>query len=233
MIYKKGSFTVIPNKEKLCGCPAEMQSIYFWICEHADNDGICFPTRKTIASEAGVNIKTLDKYLVLLVENCFLSKEVRKVSGKKHNTSNLYQILIIDSEVAPKTVLPSTENGATPSTENGAETIPIINSNNLTMENSDETSQQIVFLIDAFKEINPVYRKWFANTTQRSAAKRIIESHTLEKTLAVIKILPVTNQKKFLPSIMTPLQLEDKWSQLEMGLKRMKQEKLETKIAFY
>ena len=42
-------------------------------------------------------------------------------------------------------------------------------------------------LIDSFKEINPVYKKWFGNTTQRGACERLIEQHSLKKLLDIIQ----------------------------------------------
>jgi hypothetical protein len=134
MKYEKGSFVVIPNKQHLRGCPAEMQSIYFWICEHADNDGQCFPTRKTLARESGVNIKTLSKYIKLLVDRGFLSVVNRVNNFTKEKTSNLYQILLVDTKggVGPKTDLGRVKNGPTPRVKNGPRTISSINSKHLT-----------------------------------------------------------------------------------------------------
>lgn len=77
-------------------------------------------------------------------------------------------------------------------------------------------------LIDGFKEVNPSYGKWFGNKTQRAAADRLISIHGLEQCLKVIKILPQSNRLPYLPTITTPVQLEDKWAQLEAGLIKKK-----------
>jgi len=138
MRYEKGSFVVIPNKQQLKGCPAEMQSIYFWICEHANEKGQCYPTRKNLAVESGVNIKTLDRYLKLLVAKGVLSIENRVNEITKEKTSNLYQILLTEAVtstpfgVGLKTGQPRPKNGATPRPKNGAKTVSNINSNYLT-----------------------------------------------------------------------------------------------------
>lgn len=131
MNYEKGTFLVIPNKDALRGKPSEMQAIYFWICEHADDNGQCFPSRRTLAKEAGCNVKTVDKYLHEL-EVCLLVKKVsREKKGSPEKMSNIYQVLILARGV-PKTGLPGTENGATPSTENGSVTVSSINSIHIT-----------------------------------------------------------------------------------------------------
>ncbi len=125
MTYKKDSFIVLPNKKYLKGKPSQLQSVYLWICEHADEDGICFPGRELIAEEAGVNIKSVDKYIKKMVEDEVLVKSSRKKIGTNQNLSNQYQIMILPEEVAPKTVPRGTENGARGGTENGAGTLPI------------------------------------------------------------------------------------------------------------
>jgi hypothetical protein len=99
------------------------------------------------------------------------------------------------------------------------------NSNSNTNSNAAETSSaDLEAVIDAFSEVNPSYKKWFANTTQRAACTRLIETHGLGTVLSVIKLLPRTNTTPYLPSITTPVQLEDKWAQLEAGLRRKKGE---------
>lgn len=140
MKYKKGTFVVIPNKDKLRGKPSEMQSIYFWLCEHADDNGGCFPTKKTLMDEAGCSHNTLDKYLLQLQEEGFLKVKNRKIRGTKENTSNFYQILIVSDN--PKMVEPPTKNGVTGHTKNGLETNPSINSNHLSVSAIAEDSNK-------------------------------------------------------------------------------------------
>lgn len=125
MKYIKNTFVVIPNKEFLRGKPSQLQAVYFWLCDHADENGICYPGRTLLAQESGTDIKSVDKYIKELVSSGILLKTSRKKDGTKQNLSNLYQIMILD-EVAPKTVPPSPENGARGGSENGAVTIPIL-----------------------------------------------------------------------------------------------------------
>ncbi len=142
--YRKGSFTVIPNKGILRGKKAALQSVYFWICEHANENGTCYPGRVNLAVESGVNIKTVDKYLKELVSLGLLS--VTNRFKKKQRSTNLYQIMIIEDEVIPKTEVGTPENGATPTPENGA-----LTQSNLTQPNKvSETSS--VFNWESSKE---------------------------------------------------------------------------------
>lgn len=97
MKYPKGSFINIPNVEHLSGKPTEMQTVYFWIVQHADKDGVCFPSRARLAKESGIkSVRTIDKYVKLLVDGGFITYTKRKKKNSKEYTSNLYQVMVIE-----------------------------------------------------------------------------------------------------------------------------------------
>lgn len=93
-----------------------------------------------------------------------------------------------------------------------------------TTETAETAAGEIPEIIDSFKEVNHAYRKWFSQPPQREACRRLLELHGKEKLIKVIKVLPKTNRTRFFPSIMTPIQLEDKWSSLEAQFMRKKAE---------
>lgn len=96
----------------------------------------------------------------------------------------------------------------------------------------DETSssEEIPILIKAFEVINPASKKFYGNTTQRKACSDLIESYTFDRVLSVIeKTLPKTNGLQFFPTITTPLQLFEKWSTLEIAIKKYQGEKITNK----
>lgn len=121
--FQKGTFIILPNKEILRGQSPDLQAIYLWLCDYADEYGRSFPSRSLLAKVAGVSIKSLDKHLKILVSLGILSKENRVKDGEK--LSNLYQIKLKEV-VAPKTTLPSPQNDPTPSPQNDPLTQPII-----------------------------------------------------------------------------------------------------------
>lgn len=180
MKYKKGTFVVIPNKNYLKGKPSEMQSIYFWLCEHADDNGGCFPTKDKIGEDAGCSHNTVDKYLKQLEDEGFLRITNRRKKGSKEFTSNHYQILIISQP--PKVVSPSTNNGMTGSTNNGSETNLSINEPNLTTiqplveEEVFSFEEELDKLKGGVKKMKIIYlywikRKWkFENKKQFKSA---------------------------------------------------------------
>lgn len=81
---------------------------------------------------------------------------------------------------------------------------------------------EIPLVIAAFAEFNPACKHYYGNKTQRTAADHLLTEHGLEKLLAVIRFLPLSNGKEYTPTITTPLQLEQKWVALESAARRMK-----------
>lgn len=132
MKYKKGTFVITPNIDFLNGKPAVYQSIFMWLCKYADEEGICFPTRKKLATNIGCAKETIDKYILLMEEDGVIIKTKRKKENSKENTSNLYQIMVKEHEVANQTIPPSENKPPTGGEPNHTETISSINSNNLT-----------------------------------------------------------------------------------------------------
>lgn len=81
-------------------------------------------------------------------------------------------------------------------------------------DNSSEMISQVNEFINLFKNTNPSYKKFFANKTQRLACERLLEVHGFEKLEKILKLLPKSNTTPYMPTITTPLQLEDKFGQL-------------------
>jgi len=123
-------------------------------------------------------------------------------------------LLVKDKWVTSKGVFTKTSKGALTHKRkketNTKETLAEIN------------SADVVSVIDSFEDTNPSFKKWYGNTTQRSAIKRLIETHGLERLLKAIKLLPSIKGKQYFPSITTPVQLEDKWASLEGAFMRIK-----------
>lgn len=101
-------------------------------------------------------------------------------------------------------------------------------------DTAEPSSANVVRVIDAFRDTNPSYEKWFSNTTQRSAIQRMLNIHGEGKLIRVILLLPKIRGTPYFPTITTPLQLEDKWASLETAFLRYKNEKTtnKAKIAF-
>lgn len=101
MRYKSGEFITVPNKHVLMGMKGPTQSVYLWICAHANEAGLCWPSEAKIAKEAGICRRSVSNCIKVLVQKGILKKTRRKIGGgSKENDTNLYQILLVE-KVAP------------------------------------------------------------------------------------------------------------------------------------
>ena len=65
---------------------------------HANKDGECFPSIKTIAAECGYGVSTVKRALNDLCDAGYLQKQARFDARKKGGqTSNLYTLILTDS----------------------------------------------------------------------------------------------------------------------------------------
>lgn len=79
-------------------------------------------------------------------------------------------------------------------------------------------------IIKAFEEVDPKNKRYYGNTTQRGACDFLLGEYGLEEVVKRVKVLPRTNKAPFFPSIMTPVQLRDKWVQLQDAVDRKRGE---------
>lgn len=140
MRYVKGSFITIPNKELLKGQMPSVQTVFMWIVSFANEEGICYPSIKTIAEYAGMSEKTVDASIKVLSNIGIIEK--RKRFKNNEQLTNEYQVLIVDT---PQVNGYSTQGNsfATPSVIVTDRTKSSINSIYLT-QGETEVSQEIM-----------------------------------------------------------------------------------------
>ena len=146
MKYSKGTFVVIPNKDYLKGMKPQVQTTFFWICEHSDENGICYPSRNKLAKEVGVGIKIIDRALKELEDKNLIKKTTRKKENSKENMSNLYQIMILgdvenDTTLVSEMTPPRDKNDTTP--RDKTDTVTISNNNSIHLTAKEESSDEI------------------------------------------------------------------------------------------
>lgn len=138
-------------------------------------------------------------------------------------TTNRFRILTIVKyseyqDKKDKTTSKTTSKLTSYRQTNDKQTTTNNNDNNENNENKykqvivGEQSSQVQEVFKVFYEINPTIK--FGNTTQRSAAERLIKKLGAEKTIASAKAAIAIYGQQFAPTITTPLQLEDKLAQL-------------------
>ena len=88
-------------------------------------------------------------------------------------------------------------------------------------------------IIKAFEEVDPRNKTYYGNTSQRNACDFLIEQYGLDEVMKRISILPKTNKIAYFPSITSPVQLRDKWVQLQDTVERKRIEvKGKANVAF-
>lgn len=114
MRYNKGDFVVVPNKHKLEELSGVELGLYIWLCSFANNEGECFPARKTLAKKLGISLSTLIRATKTLSSLGLITKTQRKEGNEIK--SNLYHINILNDEKTSPGVVGDTTPGVTTGT---------------------------------------------------------------------------------------------------------------------
>ena len=115
------------------------------------------------------------------------------------------------------------QQSAKMSTVSNKDIIIIKNISNKELAKDEPLHKEIAQIIKSFEVINPACKSFYGNKTQRKACESLINEYGYDRVLYEIKkTLEITNQKEYLPNIQTPVQLFQKWSSLENGIKKIK-----------
>jgi predicted transcriptional regulator len=219
--------------------------VYLSLCRFANNSTQqCFPSMETIAEQNGVHrstvmraIKKLEEWNIIRVDKSkkpdgtqannvytLLSKREWKTkpsSNMQHGKAELQKVKEPSSNKLQNRVAQS---------DNNYTNINYTNINNT----SNAEASQVSEVIKLFESINITAKNWYKNTTQRKAVQSLIDEIGFDRLVSVVKILPRTNKIKYITTITTPHQLLNKFSDLEIQLTKLKNEKQinKNKIAF-
>lgn len=108
-----------------------------------------------------------------------------------------------------------------------------ISKDNITSDEGSSRNEAIVKIINSFVSVDPKNKTYYANITQRNAAGYLVDTYGLDSVLKRIEVLPKTNKVPFFPKIYTPVQLKEKWVDLEDTVARKRSEtKIKSTVAF-
>ena len=79
-------------------------------------------------------------------------------------------------------------------------------------------------IIKEMETVDPKNKTYYGNTTQRKACDFLLDEYGLEEVKKRIVVLPKTNKIPYFPTITTPLQLKEKWVQLQDAVDRKRSE---------
>jgi hypothetical protein len=176
---------------------------------------------KSLSKETGISVQTIRTCLNRL-------KSTSEVTSKSTNKFRIITIVKYedyqqdDKKLTSKITSSLTNNQQT--TNKQLTTNKNIKNNKNIILHSEETSQgkQINEIINLFKEINPNYKEWFKNTTQRSAVKSLLESVGYSKLTKAIEYNKKIFGEQFAPVITTPVQLKINYAKLRAFKERSK-----------
>lgn len=227
MRYEKGNFVTVPNKKVLDQLSATAQALFVWICCYADTDGVCFPSRGTLAKNLNTSDRTVDTYIKELEDKGFIQKTNRYHENEK--ISNEYQILIIEVG-SEKYSLGSEKNDPTPSEKSSHRTKSNITKSILSEQSSQndirvvkddeekpkkKAPQVALEVFTVFSEVigkNPL--NWRTNVTQRTCAENLYKERGLNGIRRALEFYIEHRGDKFCPKIHSPYDLDSKWSKL-------------------
>lgn len=224
----KNYFTIIPNYIANHST-ANDQALYFQMKRYAGDNGRCFATTETLMKQLGIGRKALNKSIDYLCSHKWIDfvgmtggktrpiktykvNDIWKMNNEYYEKIKSERTLSFKGDRDQKEKDTAQKNTKIP-TERTVEEEPykeeLINTRNASV------SRDIEQVIYAFKEINPSYKKWFGNRTQRGAAERLLNTHGLDLVLKYIEALKLTNSQPYAPTVTTPVQLEDKLGALK------------------
>ena len=127
------------------------------------------------------------------------TSDTPKVTHLSHENGTSNKTVSVDTTVDTNTTAPGGAEGSEP---------PKVTA-------SSPLDAQIAELIFRFKEVNPAYKRLFAQKPQREAAARLLDLLGFDKSLAVAGFLQRSNAARYAPTITTPCQLEQKFGELK------------------
>ena len=239
----------IVNTDAFIDMPASSQLLYFHLAMRADDEGFVGSPKLVMrilgSSQDDYKVLIAKKFIiqfesgVCVIKHWLIHNTVRMDRFGGTTYINEKEQLVIKDNKAYKLVNIEENELATTGIPNGNHLATQVKLNEVKLSKdklnedniiSEQSSQNITSLIKSFESINPACSKFYVNKTQRSACEFLIKTYSLERVKLVIeKTLPKSNIMQFFPNIITPCQLQDKWSALENAIKKYQSEKLSIK----
>ncbi len=219
--------------------------LYIYMCMDADDDGFVDNTRQIVKIHdlKPEHLKELtDKRFVLafgsgihVVKHWFLHNRIASDRYKR------------TKYVEERSTLQKKDDGAytTSRIRNDDETSPqysIVeyskdkkNAGAKAPEKENPLDRFIPLILKEFESINPAVKRMYGNKTQRAACSFLSETYGFERVQNIVRAwLPKTNGEPYFPTITTPLQLQQKFAQLESSVRKRQAEsgKSKNQVAF-
>ena len=219
--YDKGEFTVVPSKSARRGLSPALQVVYMWLCDYSDKDNQCYPSRKTLAADCGMSVRTLDNALKELVGLGLIEKENRIIDNEY--TTSLFTVYFTQGEEITSGGV--AENDTTPHAESAHRTQPNINSTQLTQNDTDVSLAKS----HGNPDINEMFETWQTITgiaisskrdMNRRACSNLLKKHGKEGLEKLIRIVAVAQGDQYAPTISNFADLQSRLDALLVWAKK-------------
>lgn len=203
---------------------APSQALYMWMCDYAGSDGVCFPSRSTLAERLNCSVRSVDEYIKEL-EGADLVKREHRFSGNEKISNNYYIPLWGGSA----NIAPPRANSAQGVGQNlPIELNPYITQPNtigakapLTVVEENPRKKADTAYKEVFEVFSPTKQGWMMHKPQIQAAKRLLAERGITQIRSAMRVYLEHKGEKYLPEIYTPFDLEAKWSKLFAFTKRV------------
>ena len=224
---------------KLCGIVAT--GVYLSLCRHADKSQKCFPSKRLIAEELNISeravydaMKKLEEWQIVTTE-----EQGRKADGSFRN--RIYTLL--DKEMwkeKPQATGAVGRKQQSPQATGADARRHVVPNKDTHMKDTHKmkdthlappggASDEIAYMIDLFKEVNPSYKILFGRKNQRDAVVRLLEQYGRDDLEAKIKALPKIISFPYAPKPITPLELERDMGKIK-AFAEQKRNQTQTKV---
>lgn len=235
--------------------PHSSQSLYFHLAMRADDDGFVQPKaimRLTGANQDDLKVLLAKRFLlpfesgVVVIKHWLIHNMIRTDRYKPTRFAGEKSLLFLkennaytDNSNKGKSLLATKwqPNGNHPAPQVRLGKVRLGESNHRKAAQSAAGSKPKFTKLGAeviklFEEVDPKNKTYYANTTQRAAADFLISEYGLDAVRQRVSVLPKTNKLAYFPTITTPVQLRDKWVQLQDAVERKRNERSAKQTAY-
>ncbi len=213
---KPNYYAIIPADVRYADIPANAKLLFGEITALASKEGFCWASNQYFAKLFGVHKDAVSSWVAILKDKGFIYTNVKNRNERA---------ITISSRIGKITYGDRSKDlGGDRSKDRHNNT-----SNNNTNNTSNAEALPVNEVIDLFKEINPTYKRLFANKTERAATERMIKEVGVDNLIKLIKALPAINGKQYWPISTTPCELERNLGKYKAKFNQLKTKKAEDK----
>lgn len=220
MKFKRGEFTIVPNREARRGLKPAQQVVFMWLSDHSDDNNECYPSRRTLAAECGMSVRGLVNACDELEKMGLITRKSRY--NRNTQQTNLYTINILEpsesvTDDPVQTVHPPVQDLHAPVHDVHTELNPS-NSNQLTKSTNVDLAEA-----HGKAEINELFEYWEQTTgigitsrvlNNRRACYNLLRRHGVDGVRRLIDGVARAQGDRFAPRIASFESLQQKLPEL-------------------